>query len=59
MNKEFISFLLELKNKHCYEIIEFRLLFQKKYLKYRENFCPSLEIELKELIEQYKKTRKY
>lgn len=55
MNKEFISFLLELKNKHCYEIIEFRLLFQKKYLKYRENFCPSLEKELKELIKQYEK----
>lgn len=55
MNKEFISFLFELKNKQSLEIIEFRLLFQKKYLKYRENFCLSLEIELKELIKHYKK----
>lgn len=59
MNNEFLLFLLELKKDQKHEVMEFRLHFHKKYLKYRENNCTNIEADLKELIKNYKKLNKH
>lgn len=57
MNTEFLNFLLELKKNQKYEVMEFRLHFHKKYLKYRENNCTYIETDLKELMKNYNKIK--
>lgn len=53
MKTDFLHFYHRLEKDQRFEVIEFRLQFQKKIYKYIEFQCPVMAADLKELQERY------
>lgn len=58
IQNKFELFLIELKNDKKFDVFEFRMRFNKKWLLYRENNCDAVENELCNLIDSYRMFKK-
>ena len=57
MKTDFLNFIQELEKYQNDDTIEFRLRFQKKFLKYIEYRCPIMAIDLQKLIKSYRESQ--
>lgn len=57
MKTDFLNFIQELEKYQNDDTIEFRLRFQKKFLKYREQKCSVIKTDLQKLIKSYRESQ--
>jgi len=57
MERQFKAFYQELEQDKCYEVMEFRLRFQKKLYAYLATSCPLVAEDLKTMKNQYMFTK--
>ena len=57
MEVQFKAFYQELERQKCFDVIEFRLRFQKKLHAYLTTFCPLVAEDLKTMKNQYTLTK--